>query len=56
MRKSGTFYLGKNAPGVPPKTKPDVTVSVSDRDLINLSTGRLNVRRDEVVLECRRAC
>jgi hypothetical protein len=39
MRKTGSFYLGKG----PPKTKPDVTISVSDKDMVDLSTGKLNV-------------
>jgi len=41
MRKQGTFYLGRG----PPKTKPDVTITVSDKDMVNLSTGKLNVSR-----------
>lgn len=41
MRKTGSFYLGKSVPGQ--KVKPDVTVSVSDKDMVNLSTGKLNV-------------
>lgn len=39
MRRAGTFYLGKG----PPKTKPDVTISVADKDMVNLSTGKMNV-------------
>ena len=39
MRKQGTFYLGKG----PPKTKPDVTITVADKDMVNLSTGKMNV-------------
>lgn len=40
MRKAGTFYLGRG----PGKTKPDVTITVGDKDMVNLSTGKLNVR------------
>lgn len=48
MRKEGTFYLGKG----PPKTKPDVTITVSDKDMVNLSTGKLNVGDIVVILLC----
>lgn len=40
MRKTGSFYLGKSVPGQ--KIKPDVTVSVNDKDMVALSTGKLN--------------
>lgn len=43
MRKTGSFYLGKTVPGQ--KVKPDVTVSVSDKDMVSLSTGKMNVSR-----------
>ena len=42
MRKTGTFYLSKKVPGMD-KVKPDVTVSVSDKDMVALSMGKLNV-------------
>lgn len=41
MRKTGSFYLGRSVPGQ--KVKPDVTVTVSDKDMVSLSTGKLNV-------------
>jgi hypothetical protein len=47
MRKTGSFYLGKG----PPKTKPDVTISVSDKDMVDLSTGKLNVGPCRLYLE-----
>jgi putative sterol carrier protein len=40
MRKTGSFYLGKSVPGQ--KVKPDVTISVNDKDMVALSTGKLN--------------
>lgn len=46
MRKTGSFYLSRTAPGLPAKVKPDVTVSVSDKDMVALSTGKMNVSRD----------
>lgn len=38
MRKEGRFYLGETVGGK--KIKPDVTVEVSDKDMVSLATGK----------------
>jgi len=38
MRKTGSLTLGKG----PPKPKPDVILTVNDRDMVALATGKMS--------------
>jgi putative sterol carrier protein len=40
MRKTGSFSTTR-----PAKPKPDVTIRVSDRDMVRLSTGEMNPQK-----------